>query len=333
MPTVKRNLIYRFILLLITLAPLMLFNCGQPGENYEEINSEKGAISGKVINYSTGRGLPDIVVMASEKFKGYKKGYSFTTKTDKDGHFLIRNMPMGDYRIERSYICDSRPEGLEIPPLKKTFKIYPGKLLKNAKIYLIREATISGYVYAADMVTPLENVKITTPSGYYMTDKITYTDKRGRYYINGFTSGKARLTADKSGYASEMQCMWVEPEKDYKHVHFILGKGGVSVKGRIVSTVDKQPIEGAELYFGARMVEKRFSSGRLKTDHNGEYGMVGLKAPGPFEVSVSHDKYYGIGIQLIIILKPGLNVLDFELIPRKTEQKNKKNAPGNNAKK
>ncbi|MCP4152049.1 MAG: carboxypeptidase regulatory-like domain-containing protein, partial [bacterium] len=268
---------YQLSLIVLVFAFLLVTNCGQRGENYEEINSEMGAISGKIINYSTGRGLPDIDVELSEKLRYRLKEYCFTTKTDRTGRFLFRNMPKGEYKLDRGLVIKSCPEGLEIPSFKKKFKIYPGKILKNVKIYLICEATISGYVYAADMVTPLENVKITTPSGYYMNEITTYTDKRGRYHLNGFSSGKKRLRAYKSGYANELQCMWVEPEKDYKHVHFILGKGGVSVKGRIVSAVDKKPIEGAELYFGARMVEERFSCGRLKTDHNGEYGMIGLK--------------------------------------------------------
>ncbi|MCP4152559.1 MAG: carboxypeptidase regulatory-like domain-containing protein [bacterium] len=330
MPTVKRNSIYRFILLLITLAPLMLMNCGQHGESYEDINSDMGAISGQIINRITGAGLPDIKV----EFAYVPKGYYHKTKTGWDGFFLIRNMPAGNYELDRYYIIRSCPKGLEAPATTKTFKIVPGKILKNVKIYLQRMTTISGYVYAADMVTPLENVKITTTSGYYNHyEETAYTDKRGRYHLSGFDSGQKMIDADKTGFANESLCMRVKSGKDYKNIHFILGKGSVSVKGKIVSDFDNQPIEGAELYFCARMVEERFSCGRLKTDHNGEYEMVGLKVPGPFKVSISHEKYYGIGTYQTIKLKPGLNVLDFKLIPRKNEEKNEKNAPGNNAKK
>ncbi|MCP4150921.1 MAG: carboxypeptidase regulatory-like domain-containing protein [bacterium] len=195
-------------------------------------------------------------------------------------------------------------------------------------------ATVSGYVYAADMVTPLENVKITTTSGYYNHyEETAYTDKRGRYHLSGFDSGQKMIGADKTGFANESLCMNIKSGRNYKNVHFILGKGSVSVKGKIVSAVDKQPIEGAEVSFTFRAIGKDFSFGNLKTDHNGEYELIGLKAPGPFEVSVTHDKYYGIGIQHTIKLKPGLNILNFDLIPRKTEEKNEKNAPGNNAKK
>ncbi|MCP4152560.1 MAG: carboxypeptidase regulatory-like domain-containing protein, partial [bacterium] len=302
----------------------------QPGENYEEINSEKGAISGKVINYSTGRGLPDIDV----ELTFVPKGYSYKTKTGTDGHFLIRNMHRGEYELDRNVFIKSCPKGLEAPATTKTFKLVPGKILKNAKIYLQRVTTISGYVYDADMVTPLKNVRITKESGYYVHyNRTVYTDKRGWYHLSGFESGQKVLAAYKSGYASEVLRVTVKSGKDYKHAHFILGKGSVSVKGKIVSALDNQPIEDAGIYFSARMVEKRFSCGGLRTDYNGEYEMVGIKAPGPFEVIVSHEKYYGIGIQHTIKLKPGLNILNFDLIPRKTEEKNEKNAPGNNAKK
>jgi hypothetical protein len=299
---------------------LMVFSCFVQGTTADK----HMPVTGKVINLETGKGVPgvDIKLLKIDECK------EFETTTDEEGKFTIKMISKGKYEISDQDIRMTCPPELLIHKMPRKIKISPGKNISRIIIYLKKGAEISGYVYAADGVTPLKGVAISSipwrirEGKLVVTNEQAFTNEQGKYIIVGVVKGKKFILADALGFANESCCLDVKQGKKYDNVNFILGKGNVSVKGKVFSEKDNQVIKDVLFYFSCSGLRGHSSSGMVKTDKNGKYSLVGLKDPGTFEVHVYHEEYEIIPRKLIE-LKEGENILDFKLKPKTTSEKEK----------
>ena len=135
-------------------------------------------VSGKVIQKETGKGIPDVKIVIIETFTGD----SFNFITDKDGNFMIRMVPQGTYIISEDDIHLTCPEELIIDEIPGAIKVTMGRNIINLNVYLKRGATISGHVYSADGITPLEDVEMVSDPWLYGKNEAVYTNKQGKYF-------------------------------------------------------------------------------------------------------------------------------------------------------
>jgi hypothetical protein len=276
------------------------------------------SVSGQVINLETGKGIPGVDIILFE----LEEGEEFESTTDKEGRFTIKINHKGKYEISEIDIYFTCPPELLIHKIPKKIKFSPGKNISGINIYLEKGASISGYVYAVDEVTPLNGVEVASEPWIRGKDESVPTNEQGKYVIVGVAKGKKCIHASALGFAGESCWLDVKQGKKYDNVNFILGKGNVRVKGKVFSEKDNQVIKDASVFFIYTRPTEHYSAGEAKTDKNGEYSIIGLKYPGTFELGIVHEEYEVI-VSRLIELKEGENVLDFKLKQKTTSEKEK----------
>jgi protocatechuate 3,4-dioxygenase beta subunit len=274
-------------------------------------NSSNGIymkVSGKVIQKETGQGVQGVIV----DIININTGDSYDCTTDINGNFVIKMVPQGIYEISDVDIHMTCPEELIIDEIPETIMVTTGRNIYDLNIYLQKGATISGYVYEADGVTPVEGVDIASYPCIYLKNESVYTNEQGKYVIKGVGQGKKLIRTSAAGFADESIELDVLPGSTYENKNFILGRGKLWVKGKITSSGDNQPIKNALVFFIYFNTDERYSAGWAKTDENGEYYITGLKNPGTFELSIGHEEYVIIDAELIQ-LEIGENNKDYSL--------------------
>ena len=277
-----------------------------------EGNSSNGIymkVSGKVIHKETGQGVPGVIV----DIININTGDSYDCTTDINGNFVIKMVPQGIYEISDVDIHMTCPEELIIDEIPETIIVTTGRNIYDLNIYLQKGATISGYVYKADGITPVEDANILSDPWIFGKNESVYTNEQGKYEIKGVGQGDKLIHASAAGFASEAIELDVLPGSTYENKNFILGRGKLWVKGKVTSSGDNQPIKDASVFFIYSNVDERYSAGWTKTDDNGEYYITGLKNPGVFELSIVQDEYEII-INELFELKTGENNKDFSLV-------------------
>jgi hypothetical protein len=261
-------------------------------------NSSNGIsmkVSGKVIQRETGNGVPNINV----DIININTGDSYDCSTDSNGNFVIKMVPQGIYEISEVDIHMTCPEELIIDEIPETIIVTTGRNIYDLNIYLQKGATISGYVYKADGITPVEGANIASYPCIYLKNESVYTNEQGKYEIKGVGQGNKLIRASAAGFADESIELDVLPGSTYENKNFILGRGKLWVKGKITSSGNNQPIKNAMVFFIYSNTDERYSAGWSKTDENGEYYITGLKYPGTFELSIGHEEYLIIDAELI----------------------------------
>jgi len=296
------------------LAVLAFFACplfSDAGEN----NPAAGIymnVSGKVIQKETGKGVPGVKIDFFETYVGE----SFNFITDKDGNFMIRMVPQGIYEISEVDIHLTCPEELIIDEIPGPIKVTTGKNIFNLNIYLKRGATISGCVYDADGIMPLKDVEMVSDPWIYGKSEAVYTNEQGKYIIKGVGEGYKLIYASNEGFGLESNGLDIMAGENFENVDFILGKGNISVKGKVVSAQDNQVVKNSLIFFTYMESNKYYSAGFTRTDNNGEYCIIGLKYPGSFELSIVHDEFDES--DSYITLNKGENILDLRLESKRT---------------
>jgi hypothetical protein len=275
-----------------------------------EGNSSNGIymkVSGKVIQKETGQGIPGIQILLYEIISGE----NYFADTNKEGIFVVHRVPPGIYKISDTFVNMSCPEELIVAEMPEMITVTTGRNVIDQKITLEKGATISGYVYAADGVTPLKDVEISAEPWIYGRGEPVYTDSQGKYILKGLVAGNKLVHASVQGFEHESIDVNVKPAEDIVNINFILGRGNVSVKGKVVSFIDNQPVKNAYISFIYEYPNQKYSSGWSITDDNGSYSIIGLKHPGTFEISIAHDEYDDP--DSFVSLSYGENTINFEL--------------------
>ncbi|MCP4151949.1 MAG: carboxypeptidase regulatory-like domain-containing protein, partial [bacterium] len=244
-------------------------------------------VEGKVIVKESKKGIGDVEIAMLE----VSSGESFFTRTDKDGKFEIKMVPAGIYSIAEVVVNMTCPSEYYLHEMQETIMVSPGRNITGLTVYLKEGAEISGYVYGPDGTTPVKDVTISIDPWRYGKQETVKTDHRGKYVFKGRTGGPKYLYASAQGMALESKPLDLTPGEKYENVNFVLGKGNISVKGKVVSPINNQAIEDSLVFFTYTKEDRYYSAGWAKTDQNGYYSLIGLKHPGSFELAPVHEKY------------------------------------------
>ena len=297
------NLAGLLILVLIFSFCFNLFGTG--AEN--SANGIYMKVSGKVIQSETGKGVSGVRIDIFDIITGE----SYDGTTNRNGNFVIRMVPQGIYKISEAFINMSCPEELIVYEMPEIIKVSTGRNIVDLNIYLQRGSIISGYVYASDGVTPLKDVEISVDPWIYGKVESVFTDSQGKYVMKGIEQGDKLIHASGQGFEHESIELEVNEGENYENINFILGRGNVSVKGKVSSLIDNQGVKDAFVFLIYQYTNHKYSSGWAKTNENGEYSIIGLKYPGTFELSIVHEEYDED--DSYVSLNKGENILNLEL--------------------
>jgi len=271
-------------------------------------------VRGRVINSDTGEGVPGTEIIIHGKFHVA----ILSTITDQNGDFCIKRVPEGNYTISRGAILRTCPGDLIIKSIPDEIEVPVGKNIYGLEIVLHKGPAVSGRVVGPDGITPIKGAAVSLDQWFRGRKKSVYTDENGRYIARGLVEGERMVLAEKEGYAIEAATVNLQTGEMVENVNFILGRGKISVKGKIVSAVTNQSLKNAAIDFIYTLVGPKYSAGSAETDEDGNYSLIGLLEPGKFSMCIILEEYEIIETE--VELKMGENILDFKLVPKLTEK-------------
>jgi hypothetical protein len=273
------------------------------------------SVCGRVINSDTGEGVAGTEII----IHGKSHVAILSTFTDKNGDFCIRKVPEGYYTISRRAILRTCPGELIIKSILDEIEVHVGKNIHGLEIVLHKGPAVSGRVFGPDGVTPIKGAAVSLDKWFRGRKEKVYTDEDGKYTAKGLVEGERMVFADKNGYAFESVTVNLKAGEMVENVDFILGRGKISVKGKIITADTNQGLKNAYISFMYTLIGPKYSDGCAETDEDGNYSIIGLLEPGKFEVSIIVEEYEFNDIE--VELKIGENILDFKLEPELTEKK------------
>lgn len=255
------------------------------------------SISGKVIDYDTGKGIPNIAVIVNP--------YHWT-KTDKDGNFIISDLPAGRYTFDIPYMVSTISEYYVPYKYPEVVEVPRGKNVTNIKIYLRKGGEASGRVLAEDGVTPIKGAWVDIGSyetqfyaaisalfshaGTIKSRVVFLTDEQGRFKLKGLLEGFSfDIRVMAYGYAFErIGGFQIKYGEELNIGDIVVGRRSKSIiRGKVYSSTNMTPIVGAEVWIIKMPYEKEYDGGWALTDSKGEFQVKGLSRG-----------YYSIGIVL-----------------------------------
>lgn len=260
-------------------------------------------------------------------------------KTDADGRFRFAEVAAGQYLINALtpgfYSASDFQYGLP----GRTLNVGKGETVENIELQLKRGAVITGRVTdennepIVETQVQLQRVGDRNPMRQDMLSFYSYrTDDRGMYRIYGLPPGKYHVSVGvpvrDGAFSAQNMRAFIEQtfhpdateQAKAKLIEVEEGQGASDVdiriakmknsyeaSGRVVDAQTGQPVAGVGLSFGAIHPSTGriagWVSGGPRTDTNGEFQMLGLRA-GKYEVFISglDDKreYYSDPITLTV---------------------------------
>lgn len=288
-------------------------------------NSSNGIymkVSGRVIRTDSLKGVEGVYIRVFDA----STGESGEAISDYNGYFEIKRVPSGIYQVLVEPIHRTCPVDLILERELKSFEICIGRNITNLNIFLIKGASISGKVFGPDGITPITQGKVVVSPAFRGKLRRVDLDNEGRFQIFGLGSLNSeefdcKLLAKAPGYANSFKLVKLIKGEQKMNVNFIVCKGDINVKGKIISLVDNQPLKNAEIHIiSINRNSNKLADGFAITDDYGNYSIIGFENTGEIEVSVFHDNYQMI--EVIYELKRGENVFNFEMIPKDENIKN-----------
>ncbi|NOY64545.1 MAG: carboxypeptidase regulatory-like domain-containing protein [Nitrospirae bacterium] len=268
------------------------------------------SISGKVIAEDTGKGIPEVGIVA-ERTEGKETYYA---TTDSEGKYVLKDLKPGNYIISfykrRSFYISE----------KKSLKVYlpRGKNLVNVNYVLKIGGGVSGVVYNADG-TPVSEALISAevsdarPEWVNSVGQLIGSD--GKFLILGVPeSDRCVVKVELRGHAPLTRIVKIQKGKITENVNFTVrwdDKTGIS--GKVISTVDNKPLKGIWIVLFDR-ADKGVAS--TTTNETGEYSIVGVQ-PGVYNVvafwpAIPPKPEDMIKMTDVVIEKDKMTVLNFE---------------------
>ncbi|UCH96937.1 MAG: carboxypeptidase regulatory-like domain-containing protein [Candidatus Aminicenantes bacterium] len=305
-----------FLLIIFTIMACSMLNPSQVDKSWG--SGILMCIYGRVINSDTGEGVAGTEII----IHGKSHIAILSTITNENGDFCIKKVPEGFYTISRRAILRTCPEDLIIKSIPDEINVPVRKNIYGLEIVLHKGPAVCGKVFGPDGVTPIKGAAIAVDAWFRGRKKFVYTDEDGRYTARGLVEGKRMVVAEKEGYAIEAASVDLQAGEMVEDVNFILGRGKISVKGKITSADTNQGLQNATIYFIYTLEGPKYSGGFDESDEDGNYSLMGLQEPGKFKVNIIIEEYESIRTE--VELKIGENILDFtlqpELVKKKTEE-------------
>lgn len=286
-----------------------------------QVNTKSGSgiymsVCGKVINIKTGSGIPGVEVEISNIDDNVDdEGDPYSGTSDNDGNFCIKYVPAGIYEICEYTLYSTCPQEFIIESMRTEIKVPTGRNIIKLNIYLTEGGSIKGRIFSEDGITPMNKASVSI-SDWRLEGKNqgVITNINGEFNLQGLMEGSIYVLARVNGYATELRTAQVTLGEVLENVDFILGRGEVTLKGRILSTLNHQSIKGAVIGIFSDSKGNRGSSGMDFSNENGFYNMKGLREPGIFTVESGHKDYKILKTK--VDLKLGENIIDFHLEPK-----------------
>jgi hypothetical protein len=291
--------------------------------SYTQVDKSWGSgilmkVCGRVINSDTGEGVAGTEII----IHGKSHVAILSTFTYPNGEFCIRKLPEGFYTISRRAILRTCPGELIIKSIPGEIEVHVGKNIHGLEIVLHKGPAVSGRVFGPDGVTPIKGAAVSLDAWFHGRKKFVYTDENGIYTAKGLVEGERMVIAEKDGYALEAATVNLQAGEMLENVNFILGRGKISVKGKIAAADTNQGLKNAAIDFIYTSVGSKYSAGFAETDEEGNYSIIGLLEPGKFEVCIILEEYEIIETE--VELKSGENIFDFKLEPKLDKKKTSK---------
>ncbi|MBN2239873.1 MAG: carboxypeptidase regulatory-like domain-containing protein [Dehalococcoidales bacterium] len=234
-----------------------------------------GSISGRVLTADGVTPMDGAWVSAWDENTGFSGG-----DETNDGYYTITGLPTGDYEVTAA-AAGYRTEVFN-GPVSVTAPYDTPRI--NFNLYLV--GSISGHVYDADGVTPLEGAVVCARdenTGFSGSDM---TDNNGLYAITGLPSGRYEVKAESDGYLTKLysSLVSVTAPDDTSGINFSLDVVG-SVSGHVYEADGITPVEDA-----AVCVWNDYHGSSNHTGPDGSYNVTGLPT-GNYHVRVTASGY------------------------------------------
>ena len=278
-----------------------------PASTAISVAEQKCTISGTALAADTGQPLRDATVTIRQA--GAQGSSSESVATDASGHFAIKNLEPGSYSLNAGHagyltmqFGQKDPNG---PGRMLTLR--PGQTARDISFQLLREAVITGHVYAEDG-DPIERAQVLAlryryfqgsrrlmPGGFAMTDdrgKYRLFDlSPGQYYISASTNpmgSRNTFTYGPSYYPgvtdpSQASPITLRAGNEFPGIDLTLQRIGIfHIRGRVTGGIGKATLTNTMLQIVTRteaMVS--FGTGGRVTDAQGDFEFPGVR-PGSY---------------------------------------------------
>ncbi len=234
-----------------------------------------------------------------------------TTATDGSGHFVLRGLARGSYRLRAA-----RSAGSFRARMNSGVKAKTGD--ENVEIVLGNDGGIKGRLVFADGGNPIEfSLALNMPPG------IPFTSQDGSFEIPGVAPGSYRLTFRGNNFAETVVPEVTVEEEKVTDLGTIKVKRGRTLTGRVL-TEDGSPVPGATVLAATRLVgdgshlaldlgkaaEEQMGLRRAKSDDAGFFRIDGISAER-YMLVAEHEKY---GRSDAMVVPQGTAGLDRELV-------------------
>ncbi|MEW5975719.1 MAG: carboxypeptidase regulatory-like domain-containing protein [Acidobacteriota bacterium] len=263
-----------------------------------------GSISGEVTRLADGRPIPNLRIQAESA------GAQFVATSDPAGHYLLRALPAGTYRIhvvplDENFVPVFYDDALTLERAI-TLQVEPRQEISGINFRLRTGSRIVGRAYARKNREPIIGMRVLAQRLNSMEAPLySFTDSEGFYEIRGLTPGTylvesgswgspGSVTALKRRYLVQYhenrfdrelaEPIEIEAGATLTGVNFSLVEGG-GISGRVVTRIDSHPL--AEVSLIPEHLGKEIASPpQGHSDAEGRYLIQNLP-PGEYRLDTS----------------------------------------------
>lgn len=247
--------------------------------------TEGGAITGHIYQGDGVTPITNALVFIRPSNYFFDDGFRINTASD--GSYAVNSLALGQYKVTAQspdYANQKYYGGNYGWNNAKNVDVFPPNSTNNININLDSGGSISGYVYATDGVTPLNNVGILADPlpGGTIEGIGTRSGVDGSYTITGLPplSYIVRVPDDSlpgwlvgefydsKDTGQEANIITVAPSQNIIGINFTLDEGGI-ITGQVFDDQTEQPVSGVGLH--AFTIAGGYQAGLGITDFDGKY--------------------------------------------------------------
>lgn len=241
-----------------------------------ELGRQSATIRGRVTDENTGEPIQSAGVITVISGSGIIVA---STLTDQEGNYILSGLGTGNYNVifsANGYVSQT----VMITLSRGEAVILNAALQSNP-------STLTGYVWEAGTLTPIENalIQVFSPDGTLIG--ATLTDMNGNYTISGLPGGTVVVVARATGYQSQLQSITLIRGTE-STLNFLLADNPASVRGTVTDSQTGQPIP--QVLVQIFPIGSQVPIRSTLTDPDGFYILTGLP-PGKYVIRFSASGY------------------------------------------